>query len=90
MSTQNPTLTLSLQGGQLIATDENNHSVRVECDVNGVRVLKHMLLAKNNLPKRFATATQPTQQMVEDFMKDRNIKKQMKSANEMQDLKEMF
>lgn len=88
--TPTPKVTLTLQGGQLVATDEDNHSVFLPLDVNGLRVLKNMLYAKTHLPKRFATATQPVQQMVEKFMKDKAIKKEMELAEANEELKEMF
>jgi hypothetical protein len=87
---ENPTLVLSLQGGQLVATDKDNHSVAVPLDVNGLRVLRGMLIAKRNLPEKFASYSQPTQLMIEDFLRDKKLEKKIEQEKQTEELKKLF
>lgn len=88
---QTPSLTLTLQGNSLIATDTSNHSVTIPADVNGVRLLKLMLQNKNNNPHaKFASKEQPVQEMVDAFLKAQELVKQERRAQQLTELMEDF
>ena len=87
----NPTLTLSLRGNNFLATDTSGHTVSLPCDVNGLRVLKLMLRAKELQPKpKLGTSNQPTQRMVDEFLRNKQLEEDLKEIEAMNELKELF
>ncbi len=86
-----PTLTLSLRGNNFLATDTSGHTVSLPCDVNGLRVLKLMLRAKELQPKpKLGTSNQPTQRMVDEFLRNKQLEEDLKEIEVMNELKELF
>lgn len=78
---QIPQVTLTLSGDDFIATDHTGHAIRLPANENGARVLKHMLRAKQLSPqKQLGSAAQPTQQMVEAFLKNRRLEEENEQA----------
>lgn len=84
------TLSLSLQNDKLIATDSEGHSISISQDLNGLRLLKQLLLAKTIMPKRLASGTKPLQEQVEAFLKTKKLEAAIKSQEELNALKEIF
>lgn len=79
---QIPSITLTLSGDEFIATDHTNHSIRIPATENGLRVLKQLLRAKQLSPqKQFASIAQPTQQMVENFLRNRKLEEENEQAS---------
>lgn len=87
-------ITLELIGGDLVATDTiTKHSVRVPLDVNGLRVLKLMLSAKQSLPVNkqvLGSKAIPTQRMVEEFLRSKKLDEELKQEASLNELKELF
>jgi hypothetical protein len=87
-----PSLILTLSGDQFLATDpKNNHSITLPCDVNGLRVLKLILRARELSPtSSLGSPAQPTQAMVEEFLKKRTLEELVKEEEGFKDLKDIF
>lgn len=85
------TLSLSDLDGMLVATDYAQHSVRVPFSINGLRVLKAMLEAKELEPDgKMGSNAQPTQQMVQSFLTNRKLEKENEEKLELEWIKENF
>lgn len=84
-------LSLDPMDAMLVVTDDLQHSVRVPFSINGLRVLKAMLIAKELDPAgKIGTTSMPTQQMVNEFLKGRELEKKNEETRQMEELKEMF
>lgn len=84
-------LNITLHGGYLTATDESGHSVNIPCDVNGVRMLKLMLTAKQLEPNgKLGSNAKMTQDMINAFLKSIELEKQNAMANDLNELSEIF
>lgn len=84
-------LTISLHGDTFQLTDATEHSVFIPADVNGLRVLKAMLKAKNDNPLgKLGTNAKPTQAMIEAFLRNQQLEKQNAINQDLKELAEMF
>jgi len=92
----NPTsqILLSLSGDIMYATDEvTNHTVAIPCDLNGLRLLKLLLRAKQAIPKKdqkLGSPAMPTQRMVEEFLKSKKLEEEVAEEEQLKELKELF
>lgn len=85
-----PSLVLSLNGNNLLATDSSGHSIRVPCDINGLRLLKELLKAKELNPGKIGTTATPTQGMVNEFLKSKEMEKENEKATQLSEISNMF
>lgn len=86
-------LTIAPIDNMLVATDEANHSVRIPFTINGLRVLKAMLQAQAlviNGERKIGSPSMPTQQMVDAFLKSRELERTVEEARSLNELKELF
>lgn len=87
-------LSLAPVDNMLVATDqETNHSVRVPFSINGLRVLKAMLQAQDlviNGERKIASSSMPTQQMVDAFLKNRELERDNESKAKLNELEDLF
>jgi ABC-type dipeptide/oligopeptide/nickel transport system ATPase component len=85
------TVTLTTDESALIVKDNLNHTLRINADVEGLRVLKLMLRAKKYNPNStLGSVAQPTQQMVEDFLRKKKLEEEEKKQDELKELKDLF
>lgn len=88
-----PTVTCSLDHatGMLLAIDKNNHSFRIPLSINGLRILKAILEAKELQPDKWiGSNAMPVQQMVDDFLKGRRLEKENELVRQDNKLQELF
>lgn len=96
-------LEITLSGNNLIAKDITGHSVTIPCDINGLRVLKEILRAKQFVAlgakvdgQAIAKATKlgsfskPTQAMVDAFLKSQILEKENARKQELKEIAQMF
>lgn len=84
-------LLLSLRGNELQATDCRDHSVLIPLTLDGLRLLKLMLQSRiNPANHNIGTIAEPTQRMVEEFLKGNELKEMERMENKLNELKEMF
>lgn len=86
---------LTKSGGDLIATDERGHSVRLVASLDSLRLLMTLLDGKAGNPDaKLGTPFRPTQQMVNEFLSNRKIQTelqhQLEQTKSNEELKEMF
>jgi hypothetical protein len=92
----NPTsqILLSLSGDIMYATDEaTKHTVAIPCDINGLRLLKLLLRAKQAIPKeqqKLGSKAMPTQRMVEEFLKNKKLEEEVEQEEILKQLKDLF
>jgi len=71
------TVSLDQATGMLLAVDKNNHSFRVPLSINGLRILKGILEAKELQPEKWiGSNAMPVQQQVDEFLKGRRLEKE--------------
>jgi len=89
--TTSQTLTLSLHGETFKLTDTNDYSIFLPADVNGLRLLKSLLRAKNSNPLgKIGTNSKPTQAMVEAFLRNLSLEKENAKERDLEELSELF
>lgn len=84
-------VSLSDIDGMLQVTDATEHVFRIPLSINGLRVLKGVLTAKELDPEgRIGSAAIPTQAMVDAFLKGQELERINYSREQMEELKELF
>lgn len=71
-------LNISLNGSMLRLSDpKSDYSIVVPSDINGLRIIKEMLRARNGDPSgKLGTNAKPTQQMIEAFLRSVELEKE--------------
>lgn len=103
LTSMSTSLEITLHGNMLLATDASGHSVSVPCDVNGLRVLKEILRAKEFVAlgakvdgasvakaTKLGSFAKPTQAMVNAFLKSQQLEKENARKQELKEIAEMF
>lgn len=88
-----PTVECSIDAatGMLQARDKNGHSFRIPLSINGLRILKCILEAKELVPNGgIGSNAMPVQQMVDAFLKTRELEKANEQIRQANELKEVF
>lgn len=96
-------LTLTLSGNNFQAKDSSGHTVTIPCDINGLRVIKEILRAKDfvNLgakvdgasvakATKLGSMSRPTQAMVNAFLRSQELEKENQKKQELQEIASMF
>lgn len=84
-------LTLSLHGETFKTVDSSGHSIFVPANLNGLRLLKEILRAKALNPSgKLGTNANPTQAMVEAFLKNVQLEKENALIEDQHELARMF
>ena len=96
-------LEISLHGNMLQASDITGHTITIPCDINGLRVLKEILRAKEFVclgesvdGKNIAKATKlgsfarPTQAMVDAFLRSQELEKENARKQDLKEIASMF
>lgn len=98
-----PELTLTIHGNSFQAKDSSGHSVTIPCDINGLRVIKEILRAKEfvklgakvdgaSIAKatKLGSMARPTQAMVNAFLRSQELEKENAKKQELQEIANMF
>ena len=82
---------LELTSDHFTATDHNGHKVSIPCDLNGLRVLKLMLRAKQLSPQaKLGSTAVPTQRMIDDFLKNKKLEEEVREEESYNEIKDLF
>lgn len=85
------TISLSEIDGMLQVRDVTGHTFRVPLSLNGLRIVKAVLEAKELEPEaKIGSAAIPTQAMIEGFLKGRELENINHMREQMEELKELF
>ena len=83
-------ISISMHGNNFYL-DDGNYSITIPSDANGWRVLKAMLIAKRNNPNaKIGTNAKPTQQMVDEFLKNQKLEKENKRQKDLEEIAAIF
>ena len=87
----NTSITLELTSDHFTAIDHNGHRVSIPCDLNGLRVLKLMLRAKQLSPQaKLGSTAVPTQRMIDDFLKNKKLEEEVREEESYNEIKDLF
>lgn len=86
------TVAVSLAGnGDLLVSQPNSPNLIIPLDLNGLRLLRNLLIVKKQAKKaELGTNAKPIQQMVDKFLKNRELEKAIEEEKQFETLKELF
>lgn len=90
-------ITLDETNDSIQAKDASGHTFTIPCTENGVRVMKQVLraqivhsLSAANMKAKFASVARPTQDLVNEFLKNRELERANEAKKQENELREMF
>ena len=83
-------LNISLHGDTL-KVENGNYSIYIPTNANGMRLLVSLLQAKLFNPNgKLGTNAKPTQQMVDEFLKNQKLEKENKRQKDLEEIASIF